>query len=195
MEHVMWQAITYGEQQCNQPQRDALCADLGRRLGLPYQDIVNRRCFHLMTPHELRAAQKDGVAIELHTHRHSFPQDSETACRQEMEDNRRALDEWMGRRPEHFCYPSGDLGQHQVPWLEEMGVKSATTCDPGLNSERSPPHALKRILDSEHMHELEFEAALSGFNDLLRRLDPRGWARWVPPERAPLRAESPVPPA
>lgn len=195
LEQIMWQAIQYGEQRCNQAQRDALCADLGRRLGVPFHDVVHSRCLHLMTPEELRTAQNDGVAIELHTHRHRFPQDDEAACRREIEDNRQALQGWIGRRPDHFCYPSGNWARSQVPWLEEMGVKSATTCDPGLNSNRSSPHALQRILDSEDMHELEFEAALSGFNDLLRRLRRHGWARWVPPEHSRLRAESPAPPA
>lgn len=195
LEQAMWGAILYGERDCDQPQRDALCADLGRRLGVPYQDIVTSRRFHLMTPQELRQAQTTNVAIELHTHRHRFPRDNEAACRQEIEDNRQALYEWIGRRPDHFCYPSGDWGHRQVPWLEEMGVKSATTCDPGLNSSRSSPHALQRILDSEDMHELEFEAALSGFNDLLRRLHPRGWTRQVQPDQTPLRVERPAPQA
>ena len=195
LEQAMWGAILYGERDCDQPQRDALCADLGRRLGVPYQDIVTSRRFHLMTPQELRQAQTTNVAIELHTHRHRFPRDNEAACRQEIEDNRQALHEWIGRRPDHFCYPSGDWGHRQVPWLEEMGVKSATTCDPGLNSSRSSPHALQRILDSEDMHELEFEAALSGFNDLLRRLHPRGWTRQVQPDQTPLRVERPAPQA
>ena len=195
LEQAMWGAILYGERDCDQPQRDALCADLGRRLGVPYQEIVTSRRFHLMTPQELRQAQTTNVAIELHTHRHRFPRDNEAACRQEIEDNRQALHEWIGRRPDHFCYPSGDWGHRQVPWLEEMGVKSATTCDPGLNSSRSSPHALQRILDSEDMHELEFEAALSGFNDLLRRLHPRGWTRQVQPDQTPLRVERPAPQA
>ena len=195
LEQAMWGAILYGERDCDQPQRDALCADLGRRLGVPYQDIVTSRRFHLMTPQELRQAQTTNIAIELHTHRHRFPRDNEAACRQEIEDNRQALHEWIGRRPDHFCYPSGDWGHRQVPWLEEMGVKSATTCDPGLNSSRSSPHALQRILDSEDMHELEFEAALSGFNDLLRRLHPRGWTRQVQPDQTPLRVERPAPQA
>lgn len=195
LEQAMWGAILYGERDCDQPQRDALCADLGRRLGVPYQEIVTSRRFHLMTPQELRQAQTTNIAIELHTHRHRFPRDNEAACRQEIEDNRQALHEWIGRRPDHFCYPSGDWGHRQVPWLEEMGVKSATTCDPGLNSSRSSPHALQRILDSEDMHELEFEAALSGFNDLLRRLHPRGWTRQVQPDQTPLRVERPAPQA
>ena len=195
LEQVMWQAFLHGEQHCDQPQRDALCADLGRRLGVPYKDIVTSRHFHLMTPQELRHAQTANVAIELHTHRHRFSRDNEAACRQEIEDNRLALHEWIGRRPDHFCYPSGDWGPSQVPWLEAMGVKSATTCDPGLNSNRSSPHALQRILDSEDMHELEFEAALSGFNDLLRRLRSRGWVWPMPANHAPLRAEKPAPQA
>ena len=174
MERVMWQAVLYGEQYCEQPQRDALCADLGRRLGLPYRDIVDSRRFHLMTPPELREAQEAGVAIELHSHRHRFPSDDQAACQREIEDNRQALEAWIGRRPDHFCYPSGAWDPHQAPWLVGMGVKSATTCEPGLNDEHSSPLALHRILDSEQMHELEFEAALSGFNDLVRRLTAQG---------------------
>jgi hypothetical protein len=47
---------------------------------------------------------------------------------------------------------------------------SATTTDIGLVAADSPPYALPRILDGQDITDLEFEAELCGFMQLLRRL-------------------------
>jgi hypothetical protein len=56
-----------------------------------------------------------------------------------------------------------------LPWLEEAQVESATTCDPGMNRRGDSLLTLRRFLDSSETSQLEFEAELSGFSELLRR--------------------------
>lgn len=163
------EALTaYGETRCNQPQREALCDALGAALGVRHAGIVQQRLLHLMTPEELRAAAAQGADIELHTHRHRFPAADPAACAAEIADNRRAIETWTGRRAGHFCYPSGEWEPHHWPLLQAQGVQSATTCELGLNAPGAPVLALRRVLDGEHVHAIEFEAALCGFTSVVR---------------------------
>src|SRR3546814_10007681 len=82
-----------------------------------------------MTLEEARELQASGIEIGLHSHRHRFPAESYAAAQAEIEDNRRAL-ALVGNAPlRHFCYPSGEYEQHQLPWLAPLGIASATTTD------------------------------------------------------------------
>ena len=54
-----------------------------------------------------------------------------------------------------------------LPWLAELGVVSATTCDPGLASARSQPLLLHRFIDTTGKPALEFESWLTGVGALL----------------------------
>lgn len=192
-ERLAWQCIGYGERQDEQ-ERVAICRRLGELLGTPYEHIVASGAFSLMTPAQVGALEDAGMAVELHTHRHVLAANDRQAVHREIADNRAALRRWVRREPEHFCYPSGLWDQRQWEWLDEAGVKSSTTCLPGLNSARTPRHALRRFLDGANIHELEFEAALSGFSDLVRAcLQWRAQGSVAPdsapeaqPERAPL---------
>ena len=123
-----------------------------------------------MTPGELRALRDMGIVVELHTHRHVFPGDDRRRAEAEIRDNERVLSNFLGRRPRHFCYPSGQFQETQWPWLDELGVLSSTTCLPGLNTPRTPRHGLRRLLDGENLHALEVESELSGFSDAYRSL-------------------------
>ena len=173
VERAVCECIDYGEQHCNQSQREDICIALGQMLDVSYQELVDLRLFHLMTPNELRELAQHRVSVELHTHRHRFPPDNVQACRDEINDNRRALQGWTGRKPEHFCYPSGVWNMRQWDWLNELGVKSSTTCEAGVNPVGTPKHAIKRILDGQHVHQLEFEASISGFITIAQSLTRR----------------------
>ena len=105
--------------------------------------------------------------MQLHTHRHRFPASHELALR-ELRDNRAVLEPLAGHPLRHFCYPSGYFRPAHLPWLAEAGVESATTCDPGMNRRGDSPLTLRRFLDDSRTSQLEFEAELSGFSDLLR---------------------------
>ena len=47
-------------------------------------------------------------------------------------------------------------------------METATTCEPGLNSPSTPRLSLHRFLDGEDITQIEFEAEVSGFTELLR---------------------------
>ncbi|MEJ7804781.1 MAG: hypothetical protein WKG03_02525, partial [Telluria sp.] len=75
-------------------------------------------------------------------------------------------------RPTHYCYPSGNFDGAASDALSAMGVQTATTCLPGLitQANASESHYLPRFLDGESISMLEFEAELSGFSDIVRRM-------------------------
>jgi peptidoglycan/xylan/chitin deacetylase (PgdA/CDA1 family) len=169
-ERFMWACIDHGEQHCDEAGRQAMCQQLGGLLGLDMAAIGAAQLMMLMTPQQLRDARQSGVEIELHTHRHRFPIERRLEAQAELDNNRAVLAAWLGPdwRPRHFCYPSGEWDRCQWAWLDAMGLASSTTCEPGLNSSGTPHHALHRFLDGEDVHEVEFEAALCGFADLIR---------------------------
>ena len=149
---------------------DAFCRKLGERLGVSYEEIVERRILHLMSPEEIRDAAARGHDIQLHTHRHRFPIGDRNAVAREITDNRRALEALVQKPLTHFCYPSGVYDRTTWPWLDRLGVESATTVEQGFNFSGAPPMALKRLSDGQEMDLLEFEAELCGFIEVTRRL-------------------------
>jgi len=156
----------FGEFHCNKEQRAALAQELAKRLDVDYSKICASRVLTLMNPEEIRAMAAAGVNIQLHTHHHRFPED-ESAAR-ELAENRAVLEPVVGKALSHFCYPSGIWSKKHWPWLESAGISSATTCEPGLNFRDTPRLALKRFLDRDDLSDIEFEAEISGFAELLR---------------------------
>lgn len=168
--NVMWQIIDYGENQCDEEARERISETLGHRLGMDYAAIKTSGIVTLLTPDEIKQLATEGVDIQLHTHRHRLPRDSESGVRREITDNVCFLERIVARPLTHFCYPSGVWHPRQLPWLADLGLKSATTCEPGRNDCQTPVLALKRILDHEQITDIEFEAEISGFLEIVRRL-------------------------
>lgn len=166
---VVWALVRHAEEHLDEPSRVALSRTLGERLGMDYDALAKSRRLSLMTPEEIREVAGRGLDIQLHTHRHLFPSD-EAVVRREIADNRAVLEPIVGRRCDHLCYPSGVFDQAQWPWLESCGIVSGTTCELGFNEARTPLYGLKRFLDAETVQPIEFEAEVSGFAELLRRL-------------------------
>ena len=171
---MCWDCIAYGERACTEEMRCALCVQLGVWLQVPYAGIVDTKILSLMAPHEIQSLAARRIDVQLHTHRHVFPSQDRASAEREIADNRAALQAWLPGQSAghfaHFCYPSGQWNPAQWAWLDALQVKSATTCLAGQNTRRTPPHALRRFLDGQHIHPLEFEAALSGFSGGLRGL-------------------------
>jgi hypothetical protein len=90
--------------------------------------------------------------------------------RSEVAENRRFLQRVVSYPLEHFCYPSGVYGPHQAEWLAELGVKSATTIEPGLNYSDTSHFALRRMVDGGPVSEIEFAAEMSGLMEFVRFL-------------------------
>jgi peptidoglycan/xylan/chitin deacetylase (PgdA/CDA1 family) len=168
----LWEIIRFGNTECDEARRTALCRMLGERLGVDYDSLAARRLVSIMNLEEIRELSTAGIDIQLHTHRHSFPRDRTRALR-EIADNRAALEPFVTKPLVHFCYPSGVWAAEQWPWLSEAGMRSAVTCERGLNYAATPRFGLKRFGDDEGLSEIEFEAELSGFAEILRRLGAR----------------------
>lgn len=146
--------------------KDALLAELAGRLGFDYQALLARRMLHIMNPAEVQELAAGGADFQLHTHRHRTPVDA-GLFRREIEDNDRRLQELTGRKAAHFCYPSGVYHSQFVPWLKELGVASATTCEAGFVTANSNSHLLPRMLDHMGVSDVEFEGWLTGLRAFL----------------------------
>ncbi len=174
-EAVAWLIIRYGESAPrSEEDRVALCRRLGSVLRVDYEEIVRKRPFTLMTLSEVRGAVELGMDLQLHTHRHRLPAEPDL-IRREIEENRSILEPIVGERLYHFCYPSGVHHPAHLEPLAELQVKSATTCEAGLNTGDTDPLLLARFLDGNTISWLEFEAEMSGFTEILRRC--RTWLR------------------
>jgi peptidoglycan/xylan/chitin deacetylase (PgdA/CDA1 family) len=152
--------------------RQEVLMSITRSLGLVPEEVFRDNAFRLVSPEEVRQLARDGIDIQLHTHRHRLPDESLEALKAEIRDNRTRLEAWTGNVCDHFCYPSGIYSAQQAEWLQQAGVRSSTTCDHGHNPKGMHLQKLRRVLDRESWTDLEFEAALSGFNELIRRRTP-----------------------
>ena len=141
-------------------------ASLAAGLEVDYDDLLERRVMHNLTPAEVGKLSAGGIDVQLHTHRHRTPLDRELFLR-EVEDNRKSIREMTGKNATHFCYPSGVYDLKFLPWLREAGVVSATTCESGFASRSSNDLLLPRFLDNATLSPIEFESWLTGVSAAL----------------------------
>lgn len=147
-------------------EKDGHCARLAKHLRIDYGELLQKRLLHIMTPAEVGHVASGGVDIQLHTHRHRTPSDQKLFAR-EIEDNRKSIAAMTGAIPTHFCYPSGVYNGSFVLWLREMGIESATTCDPDIATRNSDPLLLPRLVDSSNLSAVEFEGWLTGVSTIM----------------------------
>jgi predicted ATP-grasp superfamily ATP-dependent carboligase/peptidoglycan/xylan/chitin deacetylase (PgdA/CDA1 family) len=166
---LAWEVIRYGENACDGIQRGDLMRKLGELLDVDYAAILQAKAFNIVTRQEVRELAAAGVDIQLHTHRHQLPLD-ETKAKKEVVECKAILEPLVQKPLKHFCYPSGFWSEKQWPWLAAVGMETGTTCDIGLNYPRAPRLALKRLLDSENLTQIEFDAEMCGFSEFLRRV-------------------------
>src|SRR6266852_2494186 len=155
-------------QKSSAEEKTALAEMLARQLKLDYDELIEKRVMHLLAPDEVMRLAAAGADIQLHTHRHRAPLDRELFLR-ELEDNRHSIQAMTGLRPSHFCYPSGVYDHRFLPWLQEAGIVSATTCETGFASRSSNQLLLPRFLDSAALSPIEFESWLTGVSAALPR--------------------------
>ncbi len=153
--------------------RNARLAQVAARLDLDYDALTRRRVLQIMTPEELGDVSARGADVQLHTHRHRTPVNRLEFLR-EIQDNRASIEAATGRRPLHFCYPSGVCHPEFLGWLESAGVRSATTCVGSLAQARDLPLMLPRLVDTAALNDIEVEGWLSGFSQCLLQRRTRG---------------------
>jgi peptidoglycan/xylan/chitin deacetylase (PgdA/CDA1 family) len=165
---IVDQIVEYGETCCDEGGRFALAGELASRLGIDYEDLVRGRQLSLVTLAELKELGTEGLDIQSHTHRHEFPEKEALALR-ELADNRSVLEGVTAKPLHHFCYPNGRWSERHEAWLSGSGMKTATTCRRGLNYASTSLFRLHRFLDGEHLAQVEFEAEMCGYGEMLRR--------------------------
>lgn len=163
---VMRQIETPERERMTGMQKDEVAAQLARVLKIDYAQLRAKRILQLMNPRELQEIARNGVDVELHTHRHRTPED-EALFRREIQDNRARIRELTARQPVHFCYPSGVYRPAFFPWLRAEQVVSATTCDRGLATRQSDSLLLPRFIDNQNCPEIEFDSWVTGAGALL----------------------------
>ena len=159
----------YGQALGGNAKRINLLRKLGAALAVDYDQLNQSRILNLITKKELTELQKYGVDIQLHSHRHTFPVETDLA-RKEIRDNKNAVNPCLKVPMQHFCFPSGVWSTQHWDALNAEHVLTATTCETGLVDEYSPVLAWRRILDSSRVAQIEFEAEVSGFNELVRKI-------------------------
>lgn len=162
--------IDHGRKRCTDDERQAMLRRLSDILGVDWREAEAARLFTYMSAAEMATLPARGVELQLHTHRHVVPAHGSDAISREIADNRAALARIADGPFDHFCYPSGVHDPSHYPYLEAAGVRTAVTTEAGLVRSDTPVYALPRILDSEAITPIEFEAELSGFLDLVRGL-------------------------
>jgi len=145
------------------PERISLAERLTGLLGDDYAALRAKRILTVMTPEEAAQIAREGVDVQLHTHRHRTPTDHALFLR-EITDNRLRIDPLRAGVARHFCYPSGVYHSEFLPWLREAGVQTATTCDPGLASSKTEPLLLPRLVDTSNLSALDVEGWLTGMS-------------------------------
>lgn len=149
-------------------ERHTVMQRLASMLGYSMDELTRDDRFRLLTRAEVKTLFDNGIDIQLHTHSHRLPLDDLSAVTREIEVNRELVHEITRRTPIHFCYPGGLYSAHHPEWLSRLGIVSATTCDTGLNAAGAPLLLLKRYLDHDDGSDIEFEAEVAGFRDLMR---------------------------
>jgi len=140
--------------------KDALLGELARRLGIDYELLCSKRVLHLINHQEASELARNGVDLQLHTHRHRVSKNRKRFL-QEIDQNRQNIIAISGKNPSCLCYPGGVHRSEFLPWLREANVDVATTTKPGLATRNSEPLLLPRLLDTS-LSATEFNAWLSG---------------------------------
>ena len=169
IEEISSRIVEYGYVNLNNEERNILLETLGEKLCVDYHELAHKRIFNLLTKQEIMELASDGVDIQLHTHRHTFPLSASDAMK-EIDDNRQCLEPMIDRPLVHFCYPSGEWSESQFKYLESKCIRSATTCDSGFNYPQTNAYRLCRFLDSDEISPIEFEAELFGYLEIARRI-------------------------
>ncbi len=143
-------------------------------LGYDIESIIKSRNFSYMTPDELKDLFDRGIVdVQLHTHTHSLHDLSPKAVQDELDRNADVLAGILGVARQHFvhfCYPSGLSSRSAVEALLDHGVESATTVADGIAMPETHRLLIPRIIDGDNLHTLDFEAEMSGFKMLLRKV-------------------------
>lgn len=99
----------------------------------------------LMNAAQLREVQDMGFTIGSHSSSHlRLAQQSDERIHSELRDSKHALEDLLGRRVDHFCYPYGSHDLRCVEAVAQAGYLSGTTCQRAAATSQDDPLSLPR---------------------------------------------------
>ena len=111
---------------------------------------------------QAREMDADNLKIESHTVTHPILTNiNQTRLDYELQTSKARLENVLGRKVEHFCYPNGNLNADVQASVEKAGYESAVTTDYGFNGKQTNQFTLNRI-DAPSQIE-KFAQSASGF--------------------------------
>jgi peptidoglycan/xylan/chitin deacetylase (PgdA/CDA1 family) len=145
-----------------------LLSKIAKNLELNIDNLIDTKALSLLSVKEVKELSGLGADIQLHTHSHYTYLNDDTAFNAEIIENQQHIEEIIGIKPLHHCYPSGSYNYKSIELLKPLGILTATTCVPGLCDETTNQLELPRFLDGENISQITFEAEVSGFLHFLR---------------------------
>jgi peptidoglycan/xylan/chitin deacetylase (PgdA/CDA1 family) len=119
---------------------------------------------------QIKKLDPDLIEIGSHTKRH--PNCVNLTSNDELEDeinnSKTDIEDQLGHKIRHFCYPAGSHDDRIISKVMEYGYDSAVTTIQGFNNENSDLYKLKRIPASEQF--LLFKASISGSYNIARKI-------------------------
>ena len=154
----------------NQATQKDFVAKLAEGLGVDVRDDLAGDTWRYMLGEEIRVLTDRDMSAQLHTHRHHDVVHYPDTVFEEASTCREQLERVTGKPATDYCYPSGYWEKRAWKPLQAAGVRSAVTCNSGLNTSQTPLLALRRHIDTDCMSQIEFEFALSGLQWILYSL-------------------------
>lgn len=87
----------------------------------------------------------------------------------EIRESRAVLEEKLGHKVRIFAYPYGDFGERELQAVRAAQFDWAVTTIHGINTPKTDPHLLYRIVVGEHQHWLVIAAKASGVWEIFLR--------------------------
>jgi peptidoglycan/xylan/chitin deacetylase (PgdA/CDA1 family) len=145
------------------------------------EDPARRQRFLVLNQTELQQLVVAGMCIGAHTSSHPMlSQSSPDVAWSEISENKRNLEQVLGKTIWALAYPFGDalsVTSRAIQMAEQAGFQCAFLNVGGSFGTQTPKFALPRMHITADMNPAEFEAHISGFHRSLRELfrpaDPR----------------------
>lgn len=149
-------------------EKDAKIGEIASQLGIVIPGVPSDE-FAAMTWEQAREMDADNVRIEAHTVTHPILTNiGQSELDFEMRASKKRLEEVLGRRVDHFCYPNGSFNDNVRQAATTAGYESAVTTQYGFNDGKTDRFLLNRI-DAQSAIE-SFAQSTSGFEALKQRM-------------------------
>lgn len=147
---------------------DRISSELERAAGTSVKEIIDDDPYASVASwSQLAAVAGEDVTIGSHTVDHcrltGIP---EGDVARQLTVSKQQLEDKIGRRCEHFCYPNGDHDGAVASQVKAAGYRSAVTTDNGLNAVGDDLMTLRRYAMPTHADAFKNLLDISGFYEL-----------------------------